>query len=212
MADHILCRFIWTLLISCVLVGTGCNSLREDDGSAGSLSDLNAVSKGKAIQWLQQKTPIRQADNHHLTMDLDSEPTCEEWLEEGRRIERIASSLTALLRHKDPEVDLPQVAYALGWLGDATGVPVLIDALDSEDVYLRIEAAAALGRLADKRAIPVLCKTAVKDENHNARANAVAALGSFEGPEVRACLESALKDESQFVRELARESLIHPKE
>lgn len=159
------------------------------------------------IGHLPSKKCQSRVNNHHAAQPRRSEPPYEVWLDQGKRIPDIAQSLTELLENGDETIDPAQVAYALGWLGDGRCVPGLIKSLESEDIYLRIEAAFALGHLKDERAIEPLCKALGRDPDSNVRANAANALGSFRGPEVINCLEAATLDKNTFVREMADSAL-----
>ncbi len=129
------------------------------------------------------------------------------WIDRGRKIHGIELVLTSLLARRDAEVELPLVAQSLGDLGGMNSVSVLIDALGSGDIHLRIQSAIALGRLHDRRAVPALGKCLREESDENVRANLVVAIGSIGGPDAREYLEEAAKDASPFVAELADEGL-----
>ena len=91
-------------------------------------------------------------------------------------------------------LDRRDVARVLGFSQDAAPVPALIATLDASDRDTRIAAAWALGRLADKTAIPALQVRAAIDQDTGARVtcySALADLGSPDGePNLRAFLQS----------------------
>jgi HEAT repeat protein len=161
--------------------------------------------KDKVIAWLEKD---RFGDRDNRFKDAPSSSlTYEEWLAEGARMERVETILCELLRTQEEEVDLAQVACALGYLGDRTSVPVLVTVLDSIDSSLRVEAAASLGRLKDPSALAALGERALRDPDLNVRANAVVAIGEIGGPQAEAYLKASLEDEEEFVVSLAREAL-----
>lgn len=179
-------------------------------GAGGGPTAMNVptAEENEVLHWLQE-IDFRDPDHVHGVDALSSQPSYEEWLNKGRRIPHVGVILTKLLAAKDAasKVNRSQVAYAIGWVGDVQSVPALIDAVREKDVLLRIESAAALGRLKDTAAIDALCTVLAADPASNVRANAAVALGSFSGEKVRTSLELALRDESQFVREMAKTSI-----
>ncbi|MHC4563971.1 MAG: HEAT repeat domain-containing protein [Planctomycetota bacterium] len=174
------------------------------------LMTANARNTQEVLDWLALKDWASR-DASHAAPHVGDELTYDAWLEQGAAIRDVGPILNRLLERRDQRVFPAQVANALAFLGDASSVPILIDAAGSyEDEYagpLRLEAVFALGRLGDPRAIPRLCQVLKDDESVNARANAANSLGSFDTPEVREALQNALKDDSDFVRSLARASL-----
>ena len=118
--------------------------------------------------------------------------------QKGSRLPRISEVLNVLLKTRDERIDLVQVVYALGWLGDNDSVPLLISSIEDPDVYLRTQCVVALGRLGDRRAIDPLCEAVLTDPSTNVRANAPDALGQFKGERVQDSLRMALKDKSAF--------------
>jgi len=130
-----------------------------------------------------------------------------DWIVQGRAISGAAAKLETLLANRDSRVELPQVAFALGYLGRSESLPVLMAALDSPDFYVRMEAAASLGRLDDERAIGPLCHVLANDQDSNVRGNAALSLGRIKAPErqdeVRACLGAVLRAEESASQPVA---------
>ena len=133
--------------------------------------------------------------------------TKSQWLEEGRKISGIEFALRELLRRNDPNVELPQVAFALGFLGDDDSIAALTGSLSHQNYKVRLQAAVALGELGANNAVDNLCHVALADDSENVRANAVVALGKIGGPKAISCLETALNDKSSFVAKGARRTL-----
>jgi hypothetical protein len=73
-------------------------------------------------------------------------------------------------------------AEALGAQKAKAGVPLLLDALKSEDQSLRKNAARSLGRIGDKQAINVLIELARTDPEADMRVTAGRAIGELEHP------------------------------
>lgn len=165
---------------------------------------LQSETEARVIGWLEQ-VPFADLDNHHkpvrVAIDWDS------WFRTGREIVGIEGLLRKFLREQDGRVYLPQVAYALGWIGTRDSTPELIRALGARDLMLRIEAAAALGRVGDNRGVAPLCHLAEYDDNINVRANAYLSLGKLGDMFAKPVLINALKDRSQFVVDCAKEAL-----
>jgi HEAT repeat protein len=161
----------------------------------------------------------------------------DDWIAEGRKIPKAESVLRTLLLNRDSLAELPLVALALGDLGNAESVPALIDCLSVDEVfcdheriwgnarpvapdrvgvargrafYLRMNAAIALGRLRDTRAIEPLGQRLAVESDINVRANTVIALAAIDGPDARAYLEKATKDEDTWVAKIAKERLESP--
>lgn len=82
-----------------------------------------------------------------------------------------------------------------------------MDALDSGDLHLQIQSAVALGRLRDRRAVPILGKRLRVESDENVRVNLVVAIGTIGGPDAREYLEEATNDASSFVADVANEEL-----
>lgn len=74
----------------------------------------------------------------------------------------------------------------------------LVQQLRSPDVTLRSDAAHALGKLADERAIPALAE-ALRDQDEYVRKSAVTALRRIGGPRATEAIRSALGDRSEQV-------------
>ena len=117
----------------------------------------------------------------------------EKWIDEGRKIRGVEPVLRSLLSQRDADVELPLVAQSLGDLGDENSVPALIDALDSGDLHLQIQSAVALGRLRDRRAVPILGKRLRVESDENVRVNLVVAIGTIGGPDARELLGGGYK-------------------
>jgi len=75
------------------------------------------------------------------------------------------------------DIKKSDAAYVLGLLKDARAVPYLI-AADDDDSGVREKVAEALGRIGDKRAVPVLIKL-LKDSDINVSKEAVLSLGNI---------------------------------
>ena len=81
---------------------------------------------------------------------------------------------------------------------------MLLDLLDHRNARVRVESAAALGRLRDHRVVLPLCRLLLTDVDENVRANSAVALGEIGDvravPHLRRANE---EDTSEFVRRCA---------
>lgn len=161
--------------------------------------------ESRVISWLGEFSYIGQFDHHHRSnfkkVDYD------QWIARGKAIEGAEPVLRKLLEENDPRVELPQVAYALAWVGTRESVPVLIEALHHKDYRLRREAAVALKHIRDQEAEIPLCRVLEVDDNANVRVNAVLALQELGTGKAIPYLEARLRDESAFVAEEAAEAI-----
>jgi len=120
---------------------------------------------------------------------------------------RLAGDMASLF--KDAAGDDPRVrrflALALGRLGDAGAVPVLLEYVrgvrrgEGTDPETHVYAVWALGAIGDAAAVPDLVGLA-SHEDAGLRKTAVHALGAFPSPEATAALEGALADPVGDVR------------
>jgi hypothetical protein len=89
-----------------------------------------------------------------------------------------------------------RVALALNAIGDKSGVPVMIEAMDSDDPSDRADAAVALRKIKDRRAIPALIK-AVDDKRPHIRCIAIEALGEMKADEANDVIARHLNDKEK---------------
>src|ERR1051325_4384520 len=192
---------IGTIAISTAVCG--CVVTRKADRERVAVG-VTSANRQRVLAWLAE-LPVLHDDTLQRP---EGSPRIrhEQWLAEGRTIPHIEPVLRELLPEHDAKMDLPKIAYALGWLGNRDSIPPLINALADSDVALRIEAAAALGRLRDSAAVPALCRAAVNDSDANVRANGCAALGNIGDRRALPTLETASRDKHPFVAELATEA------
>jgi HEAT repeat protein len=85
------------------------------------------------------------------------------------------------------------MALALGNVGDARAVPVLLGALSDDDPETRIYSIWALGSIGDKRALVPLLELA-QDDDPGIRKMVVYSLGALRAEEARDTLRAALED------------------
>jgi HEAT repeat protein len=162
----------------------------------------------KVVHWLRE-APFD--DREQLVLKIDF--SYEDWFDRGRAIPDAVDTLIELLEKEDPENpsgDGMRVAYALGWIGDRRrdGIDALLHSLASKDVSLRVEAAAALGRLGAVDVVTVLEKlVANPDEDINVRANACIAVGQLGVPSSAPLLLATVRDANRFLAVCAEESL-----
>jgi HEAT repeat protein len=100
-----------------------------------------------------------------------------------------------------------RTATALGEMKDPRAVDALLEALGSNDGFLRSHAASALGQIADRRAVSPLIQILQVDPFGDARAHAARSLGQIGDPAAEAPLVAALQDGSLLIRRTATEAL-----
>jgi HEAT repeat protein len=185
---------------------------RRDVIIAGHTGDLAAIRTGlaqsdafvrtSALGALARAGALTAEDLTSAAHDLDY------------RVRRRAAELAAT----NPSVDLltflddsdPLVIEMAAWAcGERTETPTpVLDRLcelvtNHDDALVREAAVAALGAIGDERGLPAILK-AVSDKPA-IRRRAVIALAPFEGPDVDAAYERALKDRDWQVRQAAED-------
>lgn len=118
--------------------------------------------------------------------------------------------ITAMLSDSDVFV-AEMAAWVLGERTSPTDqeISTLIHAVYShQEALVREAAAAALGSIGDERGLPAILHAC--NDKPAVRRRAVLALAPFEGDEVTATLENAMKDRDWQVRQNA-EDLLHPR-
>jgi len=181
----------------CAVAILGCSSKSD---SKLAVTTANDATMEQARRWLAEASSQAIWDRNTPGADFD------QWLAGGKKIPGVESPLRGLLERRDSSVDLPLTAYALGFIGNRDSVPVLIDALKTDDLALRMLTVVALGELRDSRAIPQLAGLFQVEKNANVRANIVTALGKISS-ESLTCLRLATQDPDGFVSKLAKETL-----
>ncbi len=86
-------------------------------------------------------------------------------------------------------------------------VDALIEALQSDNVEVRRDAARMLGDAGDERAVPALIERLEEDEDEFVRAFSASALGDIGDERAIEPLQNALEDEDERVRDAAAASL-----
>ena len=127
----------------------------------------------------------------------------------------ITCGILLLLKAEAEEVDTTQVndkyakilvtskvVEALGMIGGPEASDLLIQALKSEEFFIRANAAQALGRIREKESIPLL-KKLINDENYLARIFALVALIDLGQEDEKETLAALLEDEDPAVRATA---------
>ena len=123
----------------------------------------------------------------------------------GQLGEPAVAPLIETYNEKDPNMRWAAVK-ALGEIGDARAVELLIAAMRDEDSYVREEATWALGENRENKALEKL-KDALKDEIWQVRKAAAWALGEIGDSSTVKPLKTALEDEVWRVGEAAAEAL-----
>lgn len=111
---------------------------------------------------------------------------------------------------KDIDVAVRRAAAeSLGMIGDASAVPVLIETLGNRaDQPVRVEVAAALGRIKDPRALEPLSRVLADAQEERAmRSAAITGLARLRTPAATAPLLAALNDSDETIRKDAVQAL-----
>ena len=176
-----------------------------DEATArGALADDDPTVRATALAALQRMGAATTADVSVLTGDGD--PTVRRRAAEVAR-HHPSIDLVPLLADADPGV-VEAAAWSLGEREQATDsvISALAGVATSHDDPLCREAAvAALGAIGDDRGLPAIL--AGTSDKPAVRRRAVIALAPFEGPEVDAALQRALKDRDWQVRQAAEDLL-----
>ena len=96
---------------------------------------------------------------------------------------------------------------ALGRLGDKQAVPYLVEALQSENHYVRRESARALGILGVPEAVEPLIEAVDTDKDNEVRRNAIVALGQLGDEQAVDILTQAMEESSFLIKRAAEASL-----
>lgn len=86
------------------------------------------------------------------------------------------------------------IVIALGEIGDKKAVNSLIDKLDDEYMYVRVDAVKALGKIGDKRAVEPLMKKLSEFEYWNVKKEAAIGLGNIRDKNAIHALKERLED------------------
>lgn len=163
----------------------------------------------QVLEWVTE-APFSDPDKMRLRPAF----SYDDWFARGRAIPGVSGALAEMLEEENaasPSGHGMAAAYALGWLGpkgDLRARTALVRSLASRDINLRVEATAALGRVGDATALPVL-EGLLRDtsEDKNVRANACVAIGRLRVPSSEPVLRAAATDADAFIARCADEAL-----
>lgn len=157
-------RMFLFLAISVVVIGCA-------DNPQGQTEKPQEQTYREVLQWLSKVPHLKIWGVSHLESEDELRRrrnfNFDSWIAAGKKIPHIESVLRGMLEQNYTKVDvilqqgapiicLDRVAYALGRVGNAESVPVLIDCLNSPDSNLQMQAMLALGCLRDPRAVDPL--------------------------------------------------------
>jgi len=187
------------IIIICVFMGCRdeLNRIEKDKREIPSIAECEK----KVLAWIE-KLPSESGHGEYTETVF----SYKEWLNEGRNLPRAEEVLIKWLKERYDGVELGKVVYALGWIGGENSVPSLIDALTSNDISLRIEAVATLGRIGDPKAFKPVSALA-HDSNYNVRANVCITVTKLDPKHAKELLIQFLNDEEDFVRKTAKMEL-----
>ena len=113
-------------------------------------------------------------------------------------LEPQVASIYVAAKHDDPRIRR-YLSMVLGNLGDRRATPLLVDALQEQDVETRIYALLALGELRDPAAVPAMI-AAASDDDKDVRKTALYTLGAMGDSRAVPLLVQALDDPTADVR------------
>ena len=113
--------------------------------------------------------------------------------------------IRACVQHNEPSTRVAAI-FALGEIGDARSIEILIEAAQNGELVERRTAIEVLGRLQAQEAQSVLMGS-VSDADSQIRQAAVVALGAMEGEEVRAKLQELARSQDKRVAKAAARAL-----
>jgi HEAT repeat protein len=153
---------------------------------------------------------------HRLVKEPQALPHCQALVkafQQGNKEEDVADAAIELiykhelLTHSSPEIR-HRAAIALYRLGEGVAKPVLLQALQDTDVYVRLAAAEHLGPMGEEEAIPALTK-ALDDEALLVQRAAAHGLGGLGAVKAAPRLLDILRDETAWpeLRKVAATSL-----
>ncbi|MDQ5838619.1 MAG: HEAT repeat domain-containing protein [Acidobacteriota bacterium] len=164
-----------------------------------------SVNDAEVRRWLDMM-PFPDNPKQSLQPGARLAGSWEGWLAAGKEMAGMEEALGRMLEGEKDAVTRSRAALALGSLGGAASVNVLINALASDVPLVQMEAASALGRIGDSEALEPLSR-ALQSPDSNVRANAGMALGRLGGEKARDYLKRASRDEDPFVRAAVEEAL-----
>jgi len=125
--------------------------------------------------------------------------------------EDFVDKLIAALHHPEPTRAGLAIDILAGFMHDTRAIEPICELIErSNDIAILRQAARALGRLGDRRAVPTLAQL-LADESRPfvARQAAAEALGQLGGDEAQQALTAALTDQLATVRQAAERALAH---
>jgi HEAT repeat protein len=145
---------------------------------------LKSFTSPGTLDWKAFEDPKAFFLTDHFAKAIDALPAPEKMA----ALKRLHDALKA----KDVEIQR-RAALTLGHLGDKSGVPAMIEALDTATGQNRDNVVVALRILKDERAIPALIK-ALKDPSPYIRSIAVATLGELKATKAFGEIVALTKD------------------
>lgn len=133
------------LFVTLALVGlAGCQTNTQQE---------NDISKTQ--EWLAKFPDFAEYDTRGFIRELNVplDQFIKDWLEEGRKIERLSDAMVKILSKKDPPA---RAIFAAGEFRIKECTPCIFGHLNDERLWYRIYSASSLGLIGDPAAIPEL--------------------------------------------------------
>jgi hypothetical protein len=199
----------WIVIGSLALGCLGQTARSDDMNTHFDRQSDGLSSEQNVLAWLNEAPfddPAKLQSNANFSY--------EDWFKRGRAIDHVEETLSGFVEvpvSQAPDLMKAHVAYALGWVGTKgkkQTIQSLLYALTSKDNRVRMEAAAALGRVGDNSVLDPLKKLADdRTENVNVRGNAYIALGNLGIPSAEKVIQRGMRGPDPFIVKCATEGL-----
>lgn len=181
-------------------------------------NEYDNPEEAQVLAWLQKYDwavgglPKRFSSAEDVAKETGAKrnPPFETWLEEGKTITNVESSLVTLLLTKDGRVDHEQVAHVIYRICSSNSVPSLRRLITAAEMprYVRDLTLASLAKAATRESLLLVSAVALVDSDAGMRANACSELRGMERSRVEETLLVAATDPDEQVRKAARAALV----
>ena len=186
-------------ILAGLLLLAGCGH-RQDKTATAPEDLMAAAGKQSRRQMVAEAFDPQDADARRLGI---VELTEEDWALREPFLKGYAA-----LAHDEEPIVRSMAVMALGSAGDATYLPVLLEALERDPVnYVRVDAAGALIVVQGDAAIEPLSRHAQQDASMDVRLRCIRALAHYHRPAVIQTLLTCLGDDEFGIRWTARQAL-----
>jgi HEAT repeat protein len=166
------------------------------------MNDEDIFVRGDAVQALGRignEEAVKALIDVYFGEDQIIGAKIEDVLAEVNNPEAFPLLIELVKKQSNPFIIRSCAAHGLGNIGDPRAIPVLVEALNDENPFVRSQVAEALGNIRDASAIPVLIRI-LKDEDSKVREMAAGALGKIGDESAAPALIGTLNDDDMNVR------------